>query len=238
MVESKKQIPMLSHGYLVTKIVEIIDKQIDSNVCTENKHQINKIQHQKNLRIFFHKVKKIKKIWKKRGKNYENTSVKYPKTVYFQSVNEYYSDTNKYNNVLIEFPLGGEVGDREWNIQFMHNSSVLSQYHSKRFPSPPKILFHYVVVPKYSEKIEIYVNNILLNRNRCDELQIRDELLEVIKPDISSELELPTDHKVYFIDTFGFDDYCKDGNTMKCLCDGVETSIHFIRKYDVEDINK
>lgn len=225
MVE-KKQLPMLSHEYLMTKIGKIIDEQKKDSI--ENKHQIDEIQHQKNLQIFFNKVKKTRKIWKKRGKNYEDTSVPHPKTVYFQSVDEY--DVIKHKNVLIEFPPGGEVGDREWNIQFMHNSSVLSQYHRKRFPSPPIILCHYVLVPKCSEKIEIYVNDILLNRNRCDELYMRDEILKVIKPDISSSLELPDDHVVYFIDTFGFNDYCKDGNTMKCLCDGVETPINFIRR--------
>ena len=167
----------------------------------------------------------------KRGKNYEDKSVPYPETVCFQSIDEY--DINKHEDMLIEFPPGGKVGDREWDIQFMHNSGVLSQYHDKRFPSQPLILYHYVVVPKYSKEIEIYINNILLNENSCDELTMRNKILNVIKPDISSALKLSDENTVYFIDTFGFNDYCKDGNTIKCLCDGVETPINFIIRQNI-----
>lgn len=234
MCDAKKQCPMLSLEYLYTKMLQVIEKQYGSIDETEHEHEPNEILHEKNLHKFFDKVKKIQKRWMNRGDHFEDTTVKYPKTICFKTVDDFYKDTSKYRNALIEFPAGGKVGDNEWQIQYMHNSSVLSDYHDRRFPKKPVILFHYIIVPKQSEEIEIYIDDMLLSKYPCNYLHLRDNVINIIKPDISYALKLPVDHVVYFIDTHGFDDYHKDGHTIKCMCDKMDIPIHFINEPEIK----
>ncbi len=96
-------------------------------------------------------------LWKLRGKNYNDPDIKYPKTVHLNSASEFSSSTHK--NVLISFAAGGSVGDSMWDIQYYHNSSVLSEYRDKKNPKPPLILYHHVIIPKESKIIELYCGN-------------------------------------------------------------------------------
>ena len=58
-------------------------------------------------------------------------------------------DSIKHKYYYIEFPPGGKVGDREWQLQFMHNSSVALDYaeNKKSFENPSVLPAHYFLLP-------------------------------------------------------------------------------------------
>lgn len=73
-------------------------------------------------------------------------------SVHLNNASEF--DSIMHRDVLIHFPPGGTVGDFEWRIQFMHNSSVLASRKPKKY-IPVKT---FVDIEKY--KKNIYYENI------------------------------------------------------------------------------
>lgn len=44
-------------------------------------------------------------------------------SVHLKNISEF--DNIKHKDDIIEFEPGGEVGDKEWTLQFQHNTSVI-----------------------------------------------------------------------------------------------------------------
>ena len=212
----------------------------------------NKIEDIKNEQTntcdFWKKVVDTQKLWKARGKYYEDVSVKYPRTMYLKNISELnHIDHADSLIVFLEGTLTNkEEMMREDHTAYMHNTSVLTQYDNMRYPRQPLILFHYIVIPKYNETkkypikyecgtIDIYMNDILLQRETLAELKMRNKVLEIIKP---NNIDIPPDHKVYFINTCGLNDYNQeikvDGRVqnikIKCTYNDEEIQIHFTKK--------
>jgi hypothetical protein len=78
----------------------------------------------------------------------ELSEAKKPSVVHLKDRSEFCSI--RHQNALIKFPPGGEVGDREWNLQYMHNCSVLLEYQRKRDAAittkPPCGVLHIALV--------------------------------------------------------------------------------------------
>lgn len=78
----------------------------------------------------------------------------------------------------------------------------------------------------------------VLDKYCVSDLDMRNEVCDLLTPDIS-HIGIPDNHKLYFINTYGFDSYEKiiTGSIdkkirIKCLCDDVETEIHFTKIFD------
>lgn len=148
------------------------------------------------------------------------SSIVRPKTIRLKNRSEF--DSIKHMNMLIEFPPGGQVGDDEWNLQYMHNSSVLSEYHHmmEQQKRKPLKLNHYVIVPKMGEYIDLLVDGLLLCRYCINNLYLRDHYYEIITPDVSN-VNINDDEQLLFIEPF-------DCNLVTCQCDGKNIDIHTV----------
>jgi hypothetical protein len=207
----------LNSNYVIHKMIEILG--IYDEPKTYDNHP--------DLDTFWKKVMWTKNLWSQRGKNYEDPMIEYPHTVHLNSLSDF--DSRSHRDVLISFPPGGSVGDSTWDIQYYHNSSVLAEYHDKKHPNPPLILYHHIIIPKKSKMIEIYVGDNCLTRESVSMLESRDIIMNIITPPINKIID--NEHVLYFIDTYGlnsYDDMYK--NKIKCLCDGNEVVIHFLEK--------
>lgn len=180
----------------------------------------------KKLRKYWQLVEQTRKLWDERGKNYIDKSVRIPEIVTLDSQDDY---KNEYDDKIITYSTG-DVGN--WRY---HNDRVWHNYYKKRNPEPPLIIYHYIIIPKDSKEICIYVNDLILDKYCVFGLDMRNEVCELLTPDIS-HVSIPDNHKLYFINTYGFDSYEKiitEPNEkkirIKCLCDDVETKIHFTR---------
>lgn len=145
--------------------------------------------------------------------------VKYPKTIRLKNRKEF--NSIEHMNMLIEFAPGGQVGDDEWNLQYMHNTSVLCEYHHKKeqLKSKPLKLNHYVIVPKIGEYIDLLVDGLLLCRYYINNLYLRDYYSKIITPNVSN-VNINDDEQLLFIEPF-------DSNLVSCQCDGKNIDIHF-----------
>lgn len=144
---------------------------------------------------------------------------KSPKVARFKTTDEY--DFIKHQDVLIEFPPGGSIGDHYWNIQYLHNSSVLAEYYFKKTQIAPIKLHTYVMVPDYSFIIQLYSKscNGLMCEYNIQSLIMHYSLSPPITPQIDLSI-IPDDHELWFIDTFDL-----DINELICVCDGVEVPL-------------
>lgn len=196
----------------------------------------------KKLRKYWQLVEQTRKLWKKRDENYVDKSVKIPDIITLESRGDY---KDEYSDKIITY-LTGEVGD--WSY---HNDRVWHDYYEKRYPKPPLIIYHYIIIPKDSKEICMYVNDMILDKYYIRDLYMRNKVCELLTPDIS-HVTIPIDHELYFINTYDFDSYTRIINvksdyhieqfdyqleyideptnvTIKCLCDNVETEIHFTK---------
>jgi len=113
----------------------------------------------------------------------------YPPNVKLNDYSEF--DAKKYKNTIIEFAPGGTVGDREWNLQFWHNLSVSSR---RAHPWPNIMMFINLekFIVKYGieniENISIYVNDILLNCYRFNDLILFKIILKQDLEDENTEI--------------------------------------------------
>lgn len=197
----------------------------------------------RKLRKYWQLVEQTRKLWAERGENYVDKSVRFPDTITLESQNDY---KEEYYNKVITYPTG-EVGD--WRY---HNDKVWREYYERRNPKPPLIIYHYIIIPRDSKEICIYVDDMILDGYYVIDLGMRNEVCELLTPDIS-HVDIPINHKLYFINTYGFDSYTKvmtepeyhieqfDENleklkesiekkiTIRCLCDDKETKIYFTK---------
>jgi hypothetical protein len=180
----------------------------------------------KKLRKYWQLVEQTRKLWRERGENYVDKSVRMPDIITLESRDDY---KDEYSNKIITYPTG-EVG--EWSY---HNGRVWHDYYKRRNPKPPLIIYHYIIIPKDTREICIYIDDMLLDKYYVRDLYMRNKVCELLTPDIS-HVTIPTDHELYFINTYGFDSYEKiiagsieKNIRIKCLCDDVEIEIHFTR---------
>lgn len=94
----------------------------------------------------------------------EKTEKKY-KTVELKNASEF--DYVKHHDVLIKFPPGGKVGDAEWRLQYMHNSSVLADKTPIEFGTLVD-LSGYDLKSMTGFKINVYFKDVLLDSMSFD----------------------------------------------------------------------
>jgi len=80
-----------------------------------------------------------------------------PKTVHLRQRSDF--DFIKHQDALIQFAPGGDVGDSEWNLQYMHNANVMMDY-KRSLQSPVCASEYYVELPA-DEDVAAQENHIL-----------------------------------------------------------------------------
>lgn len=112
-----------------------------------------------------------------------------PETVFLRTRDEF--DRFRHYNSLIEFPPGGEVGDAEWSLQYMHNAGVLAQSRSNPIVAPDT----YVAIPEDSSPdwyLVCYMRrprfpefpDCLLDRQSLSLLMVFNNMID-IRPEVS-----------------------------------------------------
>lgn len=104
-----------------------------------------------------------------------------PKTIYLKSTDD--PINTEYNNAYIVYPPGGTVGDKYWNIQYMHNVSVKSDYENKleKFKNPSYAPETYIVIEDVTKVNSIceYSKEILINSTSMEMLYAVNEMYDM-----------------------------------------------------------
>ncbi len=186
------------------------------------------------------RLDKIKEKWKEDNKNIKIE----PEVVYLETLDDF--DSIKHQNKLIEFPPGGEIGDKMWKLQYMHNASVILEFNSMNC-APECVPETFILLDKeellnIKEIITIY-DDILINSYSFTSVNIYKTLYswdkKYVTP-ITYNKEYKRAHKdtldqMYFMDFFNFNSNVEvfivyNDNTRKKITDEI-----YELKYEIID---
>lgn len=132
-----------------------------------------------------------------KNKSYEEDD---NETIILQSRADF--DVILHQHKLIEFTPGGKVGDSEWQLQFMHNMSVILE--RKKRTNPPIIApLTYIILDENDQKIvsslQIIINDLLLDNTYIEWSTIFQASIDIF-PNIPIYLNRKN---IYFLNTYG-----------------------------------
>ncbi len=112
-------------------------------------------------------------------------------------------DVIKHQHKLIDFGVGGKVGDEEWHLQYMHNSSVLLE--RKRRDDPPMIApMTYIVLDDSDREEDISCFEIIFEGHVLDRVSMELSYIAQRSFDICPLLPPHVDPKrVHFLNVYG-----------------------------------
>lgn len=157
----------------------------------------------------------------------EDHPIQKPKTVRLKDYSEY--DESKHGNCLIEFLPGGQVGDHEWQMQYMHNMRVMTQYQNMR-DGPTFTSETYIILSEDELKkilcVDTIIGEFLINRYDINMIMIYRSL---VRTDVKYVTPLTYNSN--------FDKY---GNTWKDIlflnlyekCEDIKEKIRVVIKYE------